>query len=47
MIAENFPNVGKEINSQVQEAESPMENKPKQEHTETQSNQTDKNEKQR
>ena len=47
IIAENFPNVGKEINSQVQEAESPMENKPKQEHTETQSNQTDKNEKQR
>ena len=35
IIAENFPNVGKEINSQVQEAESPMENKPKQEHTET------------
>ena len=35
--------MGKEINSQVQEAESPMENKPKQEHTETQSNQTDKN----
>ena len=47
IIVENFPNVGKEINSQVQEAESPMENKPKQEHTETQSNQTDKNEKQR
>ena len=47
IIAENFPNVGKEINSQVQEAESPMDNKPKHEHTETQSNQTDKNEKQR
>ena len=29
IIAENFPNVGKEIINQVQEAESPMENKPK------------------
>jgi len=47
IIAENFPNVGKEIINQVQEAESLMKNKLKQEHTETQSNQTDKNERQR
>ena len=47
IIAENFPNMGKEIVNQVQEAESLMKNKLKQEHTETQSNQTDKNERQR
>ena len=37
IIAENFLNTGKEIVNQVQEA------KPKEEHIETHSNQTDKN----
>ena len=37
IIAENFPNVGREIVNQVQEA------KPKEEHIETHSNQTGKN----
>ena len=36
MIAENFLNMGKEIVHQVQEAESPRQDKPKKEHTETQ-----------
>ena len=40
--AENFPNMGKEIVNQVQEAQSPIQDKPKEEHTETHSNQTDK-----
>ena len=37
--------MGKEIVNQVQEAEreSPRQDKPKEEHTETHSNQTDKN----
>ena len=43
IIAENFPNMGKETVSQVQEAQSPRQNKPKEEHSETHSNQTDKN----
>ena len=43
VIAENFPNMGKEIVDQVQEAQSPKQDKPKEEHTETYSNQTDKN----
>jgi len=33
--AENFPNMGKEIVNQVQEAQSPGQDKPKEEHTET------------
>ena len=33
--AENFPNMGKEIVNQVQEAQSPRQDKPKEEHTET------------
>ena len=41
-IAENFPNMGKEI-IQVQEAQSCRQDKPKEEHTKTHSNQTDKN----
>ena len=41
--AENFPNVGKETVSQVQEAESRRQDKPKEEHSQTHSNQTDKN----
>ena len=43
IIAENFPNVGKEIVNQVQEAESPRQDKPNEEHTETHSSQTEKN----
>ena len=43
MIAENFPNMGKEIINQVQERESPRKDKPKEEHTKTHSNHTDKN----
>ena len=43
MIVENFPNMGKEIVNQVQEAQSPGQDKPKEEHTETHSNQNDKN----
>ena len=41
LIAENFPNMGKEIVSQGQEAQSPR--KPKEEHIEKRGNQTDKN----
>ena len=45
IIAEKFPNMGKEIISQVQEVhtESPRQDKPKEEHTETHHNQTDEN----
>ena len=43
IIAENFLNMGNEIVNQVQEAQSPRKDKPKEEHTETQSTQTDKN----
>ena len=40
---ENFPNMGKEIATQVQEAQSPRKDKPKEKHAETHSNQTGKN----
>ena len=43
IIAEKFRNMGKEIVIQVQEAQSPRQDKPKEEHTKTYSNQTDKN----
>ena len=43
IIAENIPNMGKEIVNQVQEAQSPRKDKPNKEHTETYGNQTDKN----
>ena len=43
IIPENFPNMGREIVNQDQEAQSPRQDKPKEEHTETHSNQTDKN----
>ena len=43
IIDENFPNMGKEIVNQVQEAQSFKQDKPKEEHTDTYSNQTDKN----
>ena len=42
ILAENFPNMGNEVVNQVQEAQSPNQDKPKEEHTETQSNQTGK-----
>ena len=34
-IAENFPNMGKEIVNQVQKAQSPSQCKPKEEHAKT------------
>ena len=43
IIAENFLNMGKEIVKEVQEAQSPRKDKPKKEHMETYSPQTDKN----
>ena len=43
IIAENFPNMGKEAVTEVQEAQSPIQDKPKEEHTKTHINQTDKN----
>ena len=43
-LAENFSKIGKEIINQVQEAQSPRQDKPKEEQTKTQGNQTDKNE---
>ena len=43
IIAENFLNMGKEIVNQVQEAQSPKQDKPKEENTETHNKQTDKN----
>ena len=43
IIVENFPNMGKEIATQVQEAKSPRQGKPKEKHAETHSNQIDKN----
>ena len=43
IIVENFPNMGKEIATQVQEAQSPSQDKPKEKHAETHSNQIDKN----
>ena len=43
IIAENFLNMGQEIVNEVQEAQSPKQDKPKEEHNETHKNQTDKN----
>ena len=43
IIAENFPNMGKEIVNQVQKAQSPRQDKPKEGDTKTYSNQTDEN----
>ena len=43
IIVKNFPNMGKEIATQVQEAQSPRQDKPKEKHAETHSNKTDKN----
>ena len=43
IIVENFPNMRKEIATQVQEAQSPIQDKPKEKHNETYSNQIGKN----
>ena len=42
IIAENFPKMKTRV-TQVQEAQSPTQDKLKEEHNETQNNQTDKN----
>ena len=43
IIVENLPNMGKEIFTQVQEAQSPNQDKSKEKHTKTHINQTVKN----
>ena len=43
IIVENYPNMGKEIATQVQEVQSPIQDKPKEKHTKTHINQTIKN----
>ena len=43
IIVANFPNMGKEIASQLQEVQSPRQDKPKEKHAETHSNQIGKN----
>ena len=43
IIVENFPNMEKEIVNQVQEAQSPIQEKPKEKHAKTHTNQTKKN----
>ena len=43
IIVDNFPNMGKEIATQVQKAQSPRQDKPKEKHAETCSTQIDKN----
>ena len=43
IIVEKFPNMGKEIATQGQEAQSPRQDKPKEKHAETHSNQINKN----
>ena len=42
IIVEKFPNMEKEIVNQVQEAQSPIQDKPKKKHTKTPTNQTNK-----
>ena len=39
---ENFPSMGKEIVNQVQEAQSPIQDKPKEKHAKTYTNQSNK-----
>ena len=43
IIVENFPNMGKEIATQVQEMQSTRQDKPKEKHAETHSKQIGKN----
>ena len=47
IITEDFFNVGKELVNQVQEAQSPRQDKPKEEYTEIYSNKTGRNKRQR
>ena len=42
IIVEIFPNMEKEIVNQVQEAQSPIQDKPKEKHAKTHTNQTNK-----
>ena len=42
IIVENFPNMQKEIANQVQEAQSPIQDKPKKKHPKTHINETNK-----
>ena len=42
IIVENFPNMEKEIVNQFQEAQSPIQDKPKEKHAKTHTNQTNK-----
>ena len=42
IIVENFPNMEKEIVKQIQEAQSPIQDKPKEKHTKKHTNQTNK-----
>ena len=43
VIVENFSNVEKEVVNQVQEAQSPIQDKPKEKQAKTHTNQTNKN----
>ena len=43
IITENFPNMGKKISPSPGSAESPRQDKPKEEHTKTHRNHTEKN----
>ena len=43
IIAKKLPNMGKQVTNQVQEAQSPRQEKPKKRYVKTHSNQTDKN----
>ena len=43
IIVENFPNMEKDIANQVQEVQSPIQDKSKEKHTKTHINQTIKN----
>ena len=43
IIVDNFPNMEREIANQVQEAQSLIQDKPKEKHTKTPTNQTNKN----
>ena len=42
IVVENFPNMEKEIVNQVQEVQSPIQNKLKEKHAKTHTNQTNK-----
>ena len=42
IIVENFPNIEKEIANQIQEAQSPKQEKPREKHAKTHTNQTNK-----